>query len=189
MINADYRNKHQPEWPGFFLEYEFERYLFQNDKTEVIEYAQDKSKNGIDLDLFFPRIEMYGDLKAHSSNSRSIQGNDLRTITSIINDRRKANHIFYIVCEHDTEKDSEYGYEVTRFWNKSQGKTDLMSYNKRMKNNVTLTHAYIFDINAANEKYLTVFKQGLNSNGKPREPKIMIEHDLFSHFMIAEREL
>jgi len=33
---------------------------------------------------------------------------------------------------------------------------------------------------------LTVFKQGINSNGKPRAPKIMIEHDNLKYFVIDE---
>lgn len=141
MIAANYRNKYQPEWPGFFLEYSFENYLQRNKLNNIIQYAQDKSKGGIDLDLFFPRIGMYGDLKAHSSNSNAIQGNDWDTILGIINNPTKDNHIYYVVCEHDTYKDSDFGYEVTHFWNTVQGKKDIMSYHKRMKNNVELTHA------------------------------------------------
>ena len=189
MIEADYRNKYQPEWPGFFLEYSFENYLKANALTGVIRYAQDKSKGGIDLDLYFPRIEMYGDLKAHSSNSKAIQGNDWDTVLSLVNSPARDNHIYYIVAEHDTYKDSDYGYAVTFYWNKMQGKEDLMSYHKRMKNNVELTHAYIFDINADNQKYLSKFRQGINSNGKPREPKIMIDQENFSHFVLADKAL
>ena len=189
MIAANYRNKYQPEWPGFFLEFTFENYLNSKGLTNIIQYAQDKTKGGIDLDLYFPRIDMYGDLKAHSSNSNAIQGNDWATIFNIINDPVKNNHIYYVVCEHDTCKDSDFEYEVTYFWNKAQGKANTMSYHKRMKNNVQLTHAYIFDINNNNKQHLTKFKQGLNSNGKPREPKIMIDHDNFKHFILAEKTL
>lgn len=189
MIAADYRNKYQPEWPGFFLEYEFEQYIKKNSLTEIIRYAQDKTKDGIDLDLYFPKIEMYGDLKAHSSHSTAIQGNDWATVFGIINNPVREKHIYYVVCEHDTYKDSEFEYVVTHFWNSAQGKEDLMSYHKRMKNSVELIHAYILDINANNKQFLTKFKQGLNSNGKPREPKIMIDHDNFSHFVLAEKNL
>ena len=189
MIDSGYRNKFQPEWAGFYLEYEFEKYLDENNLKDDIQYYQDKSKDGIDLDLYFPQIDSYGDLKAHSENSRGIQGNDWETVFSIINDPNKNNHIYYIVCEHATEKDSEYNYEVTKFWNQRQNKKNLMSYHKRMKNNVTLKKVYFLDINDSNYQYLSVFKQGINSNGKPRAPKIMIEQDNIKYFLMDEISL
>ena len=132
---------------------------------------------------------MYGDLKAHSSSSTGIQGNDWATVHGIIDSPVRDNHIYYIVCEHNTEKDSEHEFEVTYYWNRALGKENLLSYSKRMKNNVELTHAYIFDINASNKRYLSKFAQGVNSNGRPREPKIMIDQENFSRFLLSERAL
>lgn len=189
MIASNYRNKYQPEWVGFFLEYEFERYLSDNKLHYLITYAQDKKDGGIDLDLFFPTIESYGDLKAHSEESRGIQGNDWDTIFGIINGQDEKSHVYYIVCEHSTEKDSLYDYEVTKFWNTEQKKSNLMSYSTRMKNNVRLKRVYILDINFSNREYLTKFKQGINSNGKPRAPKIMIEQDNLQHFIVEQLTL
>lgn len=189
MIAANYRNKYQPEWVGFFLEYEFEKYLKDNNLTYLITYAQDKRDGGIDLDLYFPTIESYGDLKAHSEESRGIQGNDWDTIFGIINGQDEKSHVYYIVCEHSTEKDSLHDYEVTKFWNTAQGKANLMSYSARMKNRVRLKRVYILDINYSNREHLTKFKQGLNSNGKPREPKIMIEQDNLQYFIVDQMNL
>lgn len=189
MIATNYRNKYQPEWVGFFLEYEFEKYLTDNKLHYLITYAQDKKDGGIDLDLFFPTIESYGDLKAHSEESRGIQGNDWDTIFGIINGQDEKSHVYYIVCEHSTEKDSLHDYEVTKFWNTAQHKPNLMSYSSRMKNNVRLKRVYILDINFANREFLTKFKQGINSNGKPRAPKIMIEQDNLQHFIVEEMTL
>lgn len=189
MIATNYRNKYQPEWVGFFLEYEFEKYLTDNKLHYLITYAQDKKDGGIDLDLFFPTIELYGDLKAHSEESRGIQGNDWDTIFGIINGQDEKSHVYYIVCEHSTEKDSLHDYEVTKFWNTAQHKPNLMSYSSRMKNNVRLKRVYILDINFSNREFLTKFKQGINSNGKPRAPKIMIEQDNLQHFIVEEMTL
>ena len=186
MIASDYKNKYQPEWVGFFLEFCFEKYIKENHLESVITYYQDKKEGGIDLDLFFPGISSFGDLKTHSEDSRGIQGNDWNTIFSILNRNDESSHIYYIVCEHTTEKDSEYDYEVTKFWNTKQQKSDLLSYHKRMKNNVMLKKVYILDINYDNKQYLTMFKQGINSNGKPRPPKIMIEHDNLDYFIVEE---
>ena len=55
-----------------------------------------------------------------------------------------------------------------------------------MKHSVKLTAAYILDINHENYKYLSKFKQGINANGKPREPKIMIDMDNIEHFIIKK---
>ena len=183
MIAAGYRNKFQPEWVGFFLEFEFEQYLDRNALHRLIAYAQDKRDGGVDLDLYFPTIGSYGDLKAHSEESRGVQGNDWQTIFRLLRDG--SGHVYYIVCEHSTEKDSAHGYVVTRFWNEAQGKADLMSYARRMKHSAELKRVYILDINYYNRIYLTKFRQGINSNGKPRQPKIMIEQDNLKHFMIA----
>jgi hypothetical protein len=186
MIEHDYRNKFQPEWAGFFLEYQFEKYINKNNITNLITYAQDKKEGGVDLDLYFPVIKQYGDLKAHSDNSRGIQGNDWGTIFNLL---KKGQHIYYIVCEHSTIKDSECNYEVTKFWNRMQKKNNLMSYSKRMKNTIVLKKVYVLDINNSNKQYLTMFKQGVNSNGKLREPKIMIEDKNLEHFIIKEINL
>lgn len=186
MIASNYRNKYQPEWVGFFLEYEFEEFIKSNHLTHLIKYAQDKKKGGIDLDLYFPPIESYGDLKAHSEKSRGIQGNDWNTIFDIINKQDEKSHVYYIVCEHSTEKDKDHDFEVTKYWNTAQKKDDLMSYSNKMKNNIKLKKVYILDINYSNHEYLTMFKQGLNSNGKPREPKIMIEQDNLKHFVVEQ---
>ena len=183
MIKDDYRNKFQPEWAGFYLEYSFEKYLNNNSLTRMIKYAQNKKKDGIDLDLYFPESGQYGDLKAHSEHSKAIQGNDWKTIENLI---KSGKHIYYIVCEHTTQKDADYDFEVTQFWNKAQKKPDLFSYSKRMKYSVQLTNAYILDINIDNYKYLSVFKQGINANGKPREPKIMIDIENLDYFIIKK---
>lgn len=188
MIEADYRNKFQAEWAGFFLEYEFESYINEHSLAGLVRYEQDKTKSGIDLDLYFPGIGCYGDLKAHSENSSAIQGNDWDMVHDVLGREEGKNHIFYIVCEHSTVKDSERGYEVTEFWNSAQGKEDLMSYHKRMKNSVQLKKLYILDIHPGNQKYLSIFRQGVNSNGKLRKPKIMIDRDNLSKFVIAKME-
>ena len=186
MIQADYRNKYQPEWAGFFLEFEFETFLKEHHLEGVIRFAQDKKDTGIDLDLFFPTVGVYCDLKAHSNESRGIQGNDWDTIFQLLD---KNGHVYYIVCEHFTKKDSEYGNVVTRYWNTVQNKDNLLSYAKKMKYSVTLSKAYILDINNRNKEYLSMFRQGINSDGKPRAPKIMIEQNNLKHFVVKEISL
>lgn len=186
MINANYRNKFQPEWAGFYLEFEFEKYIKNNKLEKIVDFAQDKTKGGIDLDLYFSTIKCYGDLKAHSTNSSGIQGNDRATIIKQI---QTNGHVFYIVCSHDTYKDSNYDFEVTKFWNTVQKKDNILSYSKKMKNRVVLRNSFILDINGKNFSSLSIFKQGINSNGKLREPKIMISEEKIEEFIVAKMEL
>ena len=187
MNDNNYKNSKQPEWPGFYNEYLFEKFLNDKDYKNYIQFYQDKSKGGIDLDLFFPSIQKYGDLKTHSETSRGIPGNDWNTVQNLIKDMN--GHIYYIVCVHETNKDIDFNSEVTIYWNTLLKKENKLSYQSKMKHDVKLKKAYILDINCENYRYLSKFKQGVNSNGKPREPKIMIENDNFEYFVIDELEL
>lgn len=180
MIENRFNNKFQPEWPGFYLEYKLEKYLEENHKTDIIRYCQNKKNGDIDLDLYFPKLGMYGDLKTHSSNSNAIQGNDYNTIMDLIENQS----VYYIVCSHETEKDKNHGFIVTEFWNKAQNKEDLHSYGNKMKYSVKLTKYYILEINKYNKKYLEIFRQGKNSDGKSREPKIMIPDKYIENFLV-----
>lgn len=182
MVQEQFNNALQPEWPGFYLEYRLAKYIKKYHVENIIQYSQNKKKGEIDLDLFFPQVGCYGDLKAHSNNSSGIQGNDWDTIMSIIND----SSIYYIVCNHDTEKDKNHGYEVTILWNTLLKKTNLMSYAQKMKNSVKLTSYFILEINRFNSQYLDIFKQGHNSDGSPRAPKICIKRQNISNFLIHQ---
>lgn len=180
MIENGFNNKFQPEWPGFYLEYKLEKYLEENHKKDIIRYCQNKKNGDIDLDLYFPKLGIYGDLKTHSLNSNAIQGNDYKTIMSLIENQS----IYYIVCCHETEKDKNHNFAVTEFWNKVQYKTDLHSYGNKMKYSVKLKKYYILEINKYNKKYLKIFNQGKNSDGKAREPKIMIPDKYIENFLV-----
>lgn len=184
MITADYSNKFQPEWPGFYLEYKLSKNIKEHGLENIMRYAQDKKKNGIDLDLYFPTLECYGDLKTHADTSSAILGNDQDTIHNLIDNGDKSRSIYYIVLELKVTKDSEFDYEVTHFWNTAQKKKNLMSYSKKMKHDVEITGYSILEINRNNQQYLKEFRQGKNSNGKPRKPKIMIARQDIGNFLI-----
>lgn len=180
MVENNFSNKFQPEWPGFYLEYKLSKFLNENHKTDLICYSQNKKKGDIDLDLYFPKLGFYGDLKAHSVGSGGIQGNDYDTIMELL----EKQSIYYVVCNHDTVKDKDCGYEVTEFWNKAQSKSDKRSYGNKMKNRVYLKGYQILELNKYNKQYLNIFKQGKNSDGSPRNPKIMISKKRIDNFLV-----
>ena len=180
MIEHNYRNKYQPEWPGFYLEYKLEEYLIKNNKQDVITFYQNRKKGEVDLDLQFPQLGFFGDLKAHSVTSSRIQGNDYETIMKLL----ETQIIYYIVANHETEKDSDHNYEVTKFWNTVQNKKDLMSYFNKMKYGVKIKSYYVLELNKYNKQYIDVFNQGKNSDGSPRNPKISISMKKINNFLV-----
>lgn len=182
MHDAGFNNALQPEWPGFYLEYRLQRFIKEQNASHVVKYSQNKRRGEIDLDLYFPQVECYGDLKAHSNDSSGIQGNDWDTIMSVID----TSSIYYIVCNHDTEKDKDHDNEVTVLWNTLLGKSNLLSYAAKMKHSVHLTSYFVLEINRFNKQYLDVFHQGHNSDGSPRAPKITIKKQNISNFLIHQ---
>lgn len=181
MMNNGFPDARQAEWPGFYLEFKFNGFLNQHPSYKLlVEYRKDKKQDGIDLDLFMSQIQAYGDLKMHSSHSGGIQGNDIETVRRVIDDSR----VWYVVCEHDTTKDRDCGYLVTRFWNTLLNKTDPLSYGEKMKHSVDLIKYYILEINEDNFQYVSEFKQGKNSDGGARQPKVMIKSRDIGNFLI-----
>ncbi|MBV1708336.1 MAG: hypothetical protein KMY54_00615 [Erysipelothrix sp.] len=186
MISEEYNNAYQAEWLGFYLEFKFRKYLKENNLEEVITFVDDKSKNGVDLDLYFNKMECFADMKSHSITSRSVLGNDFNVVKSVV---EKYGVLYYIVFEHNTILDSFCGYEVTSFWNQALNKKDLMSYSSKMKNSANLIGYRLLEINSENFTELEIFRQGINSNGKLREPKIMIKKDKFPIFEIHKKSI
>jgi hypothetical protein len=181
LISKNYRNKFQPEWFGFYLEYKFEDFLENNPNFKSICFYQSKkSKDDIDLDLNFNN-EYLGDLKTHSNESSAILGNDTANVNKAL---QKYGKLWYIVFNHNTFRDSDYEFEVSVFWNTVQKKEDLMSYSQKMKNKIQLTDFMILEVNDYNNKYLSVFNQGINSNKLPRKPKIKIDKKMINNFLI-----
>ncbi len=180
MIENNYRNKFQPEWPGFYLEYKLEQYLENTNKGGIITFYQDRTNGGIDLDLRFPKLGFFGDLKMHSINSGGIQGNDYETIMKLL----EKQSVYYIVANHETEKDKDHNNIVTKYWNKLQNKTSLFSYSDKMKYSIKMKSYYVLELNKYNKKYIDVYKQGKNSDGSTRKPKICISMKNINNFLV-----
>ncbi|MEG1506386.1 MAG: hypothetical protein RR290_04420 [Clostridia bacterium] len=185
MIEHNFNNKNQPEWPGFYLEYKLNQYLEENHKKDIILYLQNKKKGEVDLDLFFPKLGYFGDLKAHSISSSGIQGNDYNSVMKLL----ETQSIYYVVCNHTTVRDRDYNYKVTNFWNNQLKKDNLLSYGNKMKYSVKIKSYYILELNKYNRKYIDIFNQGINSNGKFREPKIIIKTANLGNFIIHVLDL
>lgn len=192
MIHAKFSQAYQAEWPGFYFEHMFEKFLNNNTvykKTCI--YVRDKKIGGLDFDVKFIKGKFYGDLKTHSEKSSSVLGNDKKSVERVLRDHSK---LWYIVLELTPRKDSDFGCTVSKFWNKklselrSADKKDD-SYCGRMKYDVVLTNLYILEINKFNKRYISDFNQPKNSDGKLREMKIKIDKRDLENFVIYRKVL
>lgn len=187
MIDNNFNNAYQAEWAGFYLEYKFSNFLKSNQEYKKYcvyisdeDEIQNKTKDSIDLDLWFDDQKYYGDLKTHDID-QNLLGNDKK---SILNAIELYNKVWYVVFSHRTIKDKNLG-EVTEFWNIELNKRfketrvgkikKLDSYLSKMKNSVKLDNFTILEINKFNQQYLKDFNQGKNSNNNIRNTKISIK--------------
>lgn len=188
MFTMKYRNKAQPEWPGFYLEFRFEDFLDKNPNfKEVCTFVSNKKNGDSDLDFDLNFANKYlGDLKAHSDNTYSIPGNDKDNFEKALNIYGK---FWYVVFNHSTKKDKDFNNEVTIYWNKLQNKENLLSYENRMKHSVKLQSMKILEINKNNVQYISDMTQGKNSDGSSRNIKIQIKSSVINNFLIFNKDL
>lgn len=189
MMEAGDNNAKQGEWQGFYFEFLFKKMLKER-PTKLIEWCNDKTRNGIDFDLKFPEIPWgYGDLKSDGINNE-IQGNSFDTFDKVILEH--SGKVYYIVCFYKFERDKDHGYKVTRYWNQFRDKPyeteeEIQNrYGRRMKYSVTPVEIRILAIDAISYAILKKdpFYQGVNSDGRPREPKLKIDKKLIENLTV-----
>ena len=99
--------------------------------------------------------------------------------------------VYYICCLFVPEKDSKHNYEVTKYWNGLRDEPETIeevtkSYGQKMKYSVVFEKICVLKIDKYAYKLLkkSPFKQGKNSNGKPRPPKLKIKKDEIEAFSV-----
>jgi hypothetical protein len=190
MYGAEYRNRRQPEWAGFYFEYLFEKFLDTNPEwKKVCAKVSNKKKEGLDFDISFTNGYL-GDLKTHSEKSGAILGNDKASILEVL---ARDGKFWYVVATHTTVKDKDMGHEVTRFWNQlliadGLAKNEL-SYATRMKHSISLSNFKILEIHKGNIGYLQEFNQGVNPGGNSRAVKIQILNKDIDNFLVYSKEI
>lgn len=181
MHNDRWPQWRQTEWAGWFLEYQFDKFVRENHIENRMRYVgcSNKGTEDFDFDIRFEESDFYGDLKASDISKTETPGNDQNSLIECIYRYKK---FWYVVYEHETRKDSEItGYEATKARNryiKSVDPTydkDEMSYHRRMKHSVKFVKMTIIELNMVNySEALKVFNQGHQPDGKPRAPKFNI---------------
>lgn len=188
-----FTNYRQNRWPGFYFEFLFQNHL-NKEKTKSIQWNSDKTEEGIDFDIVFKDTKWnYGDLKADQINE-DILGNSFDTFDRVVDQH---NGIVYYICAlYKAEKDSDHGYEVSKYWNSLRDTdkqyTDFNQLKQRagkaMKYSVKLQSINILKIDKTMYSILkeSPFNQGVNSDGKPRAPKLKVKKDMISALSVYQ---
>lgn len=183
LIAVQDNNARQGHWEGWYFEHLFRKYLADNHVTDISWHA-DKTEGGIDLDIKFENKEWtYGDLKADQLG-HDIQGNAFEPLDLVIKDH--GGVVYYVCCLFKSEKDSQHGYQVTRYWNTLRDEPytteeDIRNrYGKQMKFSVTPKRLVVLKIDGIIYDILkqNPFHQGLNSDGNERKPKLKVDKDM-----------
>lgn len=181
MHEGEWSQWRQAEWAGWFLEFEFEKFIREHGIESQMRYVGCSNKRGgdLDFDIRFEESDFYGDLKASDIKKSETPGNDQSSLVECI---YRYNRFWYIIYEHETEKDSMHGYEATKARNRyiksidPEYDKDEMSYHQRMKHSVRFMKMTIIELNKANFRdALKVFNQGRQPDGSPRAPKFIID--------------
>lgn len=187
MKNADWYQWKGTEWPGWFLEYKFSSFIVtENCAGEMIYMGNVKDKSLLDFDIFFPKANYYGDLKASDIDKKEAPGNDQDNVLEAIN---KYGKLWYVIYEHKTIKDSLKNNEMAIRRMKLIGKEykpgDEISYASKMKHSVEFKRMKIFELNRINlNETLSAFNQGHQPDGKSRKPKFLINKSNIENFTV-----
>ena len=187
MSASNYGNARQNRWPGWYFEYLFQNYLKDHETTEIA-WNSDKREGGIDLDLVFPMKEWtYGDLKADQTDE-DILGNNFESFDKAVVDHNGV--VYYICALYKAESDSKHGYETTKYWNSLRDEERRYKDEKELENRAGKQMKYSVEIESINilkidkDMYEILrgnpFNQGVNSDGRPRSPKLKVKKDMIS---------
>lgn len=195
MFAANWPDKFQNEWAGFYVEFCLDRFLKRNGYDAMLSVQKEKRKGEYDYDLKFHAdgvLSHYGDLKASSISVKDSPGNDAANFYRCLAETGK---FWYVIFEHQTRHARDNGDHATRAWNlwrRSVGHVgrnkefDPLSYSGRYKESVRFVRANVLEINEANAGLaLKDFQAGFRQpDGSPRNPKVMIAKRNIENFLV-----
>ncbi len=185
MMEAnDTTRMNQGAWEGWYYEFFVERYLHEHPTGNIVWWSK-KGNGQLDFDLRLTYEEwFYGDMKSDAEKN-DVQGNLKENIDLLV--LENGGRLWYIALNFTPEKDSDHGYETTRWWNKKLGKiNNLMSYCKRMKYAIRIHKMDIYEITKNTIPYLGVYHPS-PCDGKERKPKYKIPNKMKEFLRIYER--
>lgn len=192
MIKSGFPNRFQSEWPGFYLEFNFDRFISEKPGYGMLcRYVRNKKKEELDFDLDFVRGKFVGDLKTHAKSSSAILGNDKESVSKAL---KAYGRIWYVVFAFEYRMDKDFDCEVSQYWNSvlntEKGKEKKpTSYCKKMKHDGSLLSMNILELNRYNSQHISDFHQGKQPNGAARAVKIMIQKGMIDNFVIFRKHI
>lgn len=177
----------ETEWAGWWLEYQFSKFLNENEYNNIIVYAPHNiNPNMLDFDLFFVDKKFYGDLKASDISKSQVPGNDKNAICEAIN---KGGKLWYVIYEHETVLDKNQNNEMAinrmELLGYQYSPGDKISYASRMKHSVNFKRMIILELNRINlYDIVSTFNQGRQPNGTSRNPKFLINKKNIDNYII-----
>lgn len=197
MKDNDFSNWAQAEWQGWFLEFEFNKFLEKN-KIISISFTNSLIKDDSIFDLFLNNLDFYADLKTSDSSKKQTLANDKSKLIESLNAHNK---FWYIVYEHETilDKNNDEDFSATKFMNRlkfESGKWprnksyNELSYGNKMKHSIKFKNMFVLEINKSNYIHiLNEFNQGRQSSGESRKPKFLIDKKNIDNYLIYKENL
>lgn len=192
MYGDGWRQWKQTEWAGFYLEYEFDKFIRTNNVTSLMRYTGSSNKGHaegmFDFDIWFERDRFYGDLKASDLSQNKAIGNDQDAFVECVS---RYGKFWYVIYEHDTIKDGpKTSCEATigrdEFLRDLGEEVHEYSENHRyIKHSVNFQKMAILELNEANyREALIIYNQGRQPNGATRKLKYAINKSEMDNFVV-----
>lgn len=187
MRDGEWYRWRDTEWAGQLLEYKFSHFIDSEHCQNIMIYiGHIKDSSMLDFDLYFCQDNYYGDLKASDIGHKDTPGNDQRNVLEAIT---RGGKLWYIIYEHETIKDINMHNEMAIARMNLIGKTyeegKEISYASRMKHSIKFKRMRILELNRVNmNEALSVFNQGHQPDGSPRNPKFLINKKNIDNYMV-----
>ncbi|GAB3781547.1 hypothetical protein [Nocardioides ungokensis] len=201
MHVANWPDKFQTEWAGFYVEFRLSRYINQHGLGDLVVVQKDKRRGEFDYDLRLLNkgvLEHYGDLKASNIAISDSPGNDAADFFRCL---EETGRFWYVIYEHQTWHGRDNDDVSTIAWNdwrRSAGHVgrsqvyDPLSYAGRFKEAVRFVRVKILEVNQANigivlGDFQKDFKQA--DGVTPRKGKVMIKKKDIDNFLIYTKSI
>ena len=196
MHNANWPDRFQNEWAGFYLEYAFNALAEQDPQRYQVEFVKNKIAGSLDFDLVWRTptrtIDYLGDLKASDYTQRDALGNDAISLDRAIQEYGK---FWYVIYEHETRHARDFGDQATVEWNEwrrchghvQRKQYDPLSYRAKYKESVRFIGMKVLEVNEANKGFvLGDFHQGAQPSGAARAKKVSIKKKQMDNFLVYQ---
>ena len=199
MHAADWPDKFQNEWAGFYVEYKLSGYLQDHGLEHLMVVQKEKRRGEFDYDLRLLNdgvLQHYGDLKASNMEVNDSPGNDAADFFRCLEEHGR---FWYVIYEHETWHGRDNADAATIAWNEwrrsvghvQRKEYDPRSYAGRFKEAVRFVHVSVLEVNQANVGVvLGEFQKDFRQpDGKPRKGKVMIKKKDIDNFLIYSKSI